>query len=89
MIDRNEAAMLYNTKRYQEAIKVFQRLGDREWVQQCYRALYHQEQKLLTGVKTVADVKAHAGTVRNMERYAKSSGDSQLIQHAQSLIKHL
>lgn len=89
MIDRNEAAMLYNTKRYQEAIKVFQRLGDREWVQQCYRALYHQEQKLLTGVKTVADVKAHAGTVRNMERYAKSSSDSQLIQHAQSLIKHL
>lgn len=89
MIDHNEAAWLYNAKRYQEAIKVFERLGERQWVINCYRALYHQEQRVLSGIKTVADIKAHAGTVRNMERYAKSSGDSQLIQHAQSLVKHL
>lgn len=89
MIDHNEAAWLYNAKRYQEAIKVFERLGERQWVVNCYKALYHQEQRALSGVKTVADIKAHAGTVRNMERYAKFSGDSQLIQHVQSLVKHL
>lgn len=89
MIDHNEAAWLYNAKRYEEAIKVFERLGERQWVVNCYRSLYHQEQKRLSGARTVADIKAHAGTVRTMERYAKLSGDSQLIQHAQSLVKHL
>lgn len=89
MIDHNEAAWLYNAKRYEEAIKVFERLGERRWVVNCYRSLYHQEQKRLSGARTVADIKAHAGTVRTMERYAKLSGDSQLIQHAQSLVKHL
>lgn len=89
MIDHNEAAWLYNAKRYQEAIKVFERLGERQWVVNCYRALYHQEQQALANIKTVADIKAQAGTIRNMERYAKASGDSQLIQHVQSLVKHL
>ncbi len=88
-IDHREAAWLYKAKRYQEAIKLFERLGDRQWVMNCYRALYAQEQRALSGVKTVADIKAHASVIRTMERYAKLSGDSQLIQHAQSLVKHL
>ena len=89
MIDHNEAAWLYNAKRYQEAIKIFERLGERQWVVNCYKALYHEEQKMLTGAKTVADLKAHAGTVRTMERYAKASGDAGLINHVQSLVKYL
>lgn len=89
MIDHNEAAWLYNAKRYQEAIKLFERLGERQWVVNCYKALYHEEQRHLSGVKTVTDMKAHANTIRTMERYAKLSGDSQLIQHAQSLVKYL
>ena len=89
MIDHNEAAWLYNAKRYQEAIKIFERLGERQWVVNCYKALYHEEQKMLTGAKTVADLKAHAGTVRTMERYAKASGDASLINHVQSLVKYL
>ena len=89
MIDHNEAAWLYNAKRYQEAIKLFERLGERQWVANCYKALYHQEQQRLGSMKTVDDVKANAGTIRTMERHAKASGDSQLIQHVQSLIRHL
>lgn len=89
MIDHNEAAWLYNAKRYHEAITLFERLGERQWVVNCYKALYHHEQRALSGAKTVADIKAQAGTVRNMERYAKASGDSQLMQHAQSLVKYL
>ena len=89
MIDHNEAASLYGAKRYQEAVKIFQRLGDQQRVQQCYRALYSHEQQSLGGIKTVADVQANAGTIRSMERYAKLSGDQQLMRHAQSLVKHL
>lgn len=89
MIDHNEAAWLYNAKRYQEAIKIFERLGERQWVVNCYKALYYEEQKMLTGARTVADLKAHAGTVRTMERYAKASGDAGLINHVQSLVKYL
>lgn len=89
MIDHNEAAWLYNAKRYQEASKIFERMGDRQRAANCYRALYYEEQRALSGVRTVEGMKAHASTIRNMERYAKASGDHQLLQHVQSLVKHL
>lgn len=88
-IDRQEAAWLYNAQRYHEAIELYQRMGDRDMVRQGYRALYAKEQEALKGVRTTEDLKSRAGTVRTMERYAKASGDAQLIKHIQSLTKHL
>ncbi len=89
IIDINEAVSLYNTKQYQAAVRMYQRLGDKKMVNQCYRALYVQEQARLGRIKTTSDVKANASIIRNMERYAKLSGDSELMKHAQSLVKHL
>ena len=88
-VDQGEAAHLYNLKQYQAAVKFYERLGDRKMVQHCYRGLYIQEQTKLSSISTVADVKANAGTIRSMERYAKLSGDAQLMRHAKSLTKHL
>ena len=88
-IDRNEAAHLYNAKQYDAARKIYSRLNDTKMVQQCYRGLYVQAQNRLGTIKTADDVKANANTVRTMERYAKRSGDAQLMQSARNLAKHL
>lgn len=88
-VDQSEAAHLYNLKQYSAAVKFYERLGDRTMVQHCYRGLYVQEQAKLSSISTVADVKANAGTIRSMERYAKLSGDAQLVRHVKSLAKHL
>ena len=88
-IDHNEAVHLYNTEQYSSAVKLFQRIGQRDMAKRCYRALYVQEQGKLGGVRTVADIKAHAGIIRTMERYAKQAGDADLLKHVQSLVKHL
>ena len=88
-IDRNEAAHLYNAKQYDTARKLYSRLNDTKMVQQCYRGLYVQAQNRLGTIKTADDVKANANTVRTMERYAKRSGDAQLMQNARNLAKHL
>jgi hypothetical protein len=88
-IDQHEAAYFYNLKQYQQAIKYYERLGDRKMIGQCYRGLYVQEQSRLGSIKTTADIRANAGIIRSMERYAKLSGDSQLTRHVQSLTKHL
>lgn len=89
IIDSNEAAHLYNTKQYEAAAKLYGRLGQRDMAGQCYRGLYVGEQNKLSAIKTTADVKANASTIRMMERYAKLSGDAGLIKHAQSLAKYL
>jgi hypothetical protein len=88
-IDRNEAAYLYNARNYEAAVRIFSRLGDTPMVKQSYRALYVAAQTQLKGVRTVGGMKAHAGTIRTMERYAKLSGDAGLLKHVQSLTKHL
>lgn len=87
--DRAEAAHLYNLKQYQAAAKIYSRVSDVVMLANCYRALYLVEQSKLKGVKTASDLKNHAGVVRNLERYAKKSGDTALIKHAKSLSKHL
>lgn len=88
-IDRHEAAYLYKSKQYLAAAKIYERLRDKTWAGNSYRGLYVQEQSKLGRIKTVADVKANAGTIRSMERYARLSGDKQLQKHAANLVKHL
>lgn len=89
VINRNEAAYLFNAQRYQEAIALFERLKDADMVRRCYRGLYVQQQARLGGLKTVADIKAQAGTIRLMEKYARASGDRELTRHAATLTKYL
>lgn len=89
MIDGREAARFYEMKRYHEALKLYERIGAADAVSHCYRGLYIQEQAKLGAIKTSGDLKGKAGTVRTMERYARASGDKQLIEHARSLASHL
>lgn len=88
-INSHEAAALYKRKSYDAARKLYEHIGDRDMVAQCYRALYAETQKQLAGVKTTKELASHASTVRTMHRYAKLAGDAKLIQHAQSLLKQM
>lgn len=89
MIDGREAAHLYDAKRYHEALKLYERIGAADAAKHCYRGLYIQEQAKLGAIKTSEDLKGKVSTVRTMERYARASGDTQLIEHARSLVKYL
>ena len=89
MIDHDEAGYLFNSKLYEQAAKIYERLGDRNMVQQSYKGAYAEEQHKLKGAKSVADIKAHAHVVRNLQRFARVSGDSGLRNHADSLAKYL
>ncbi len=88
-IDVGEATQLFNAKRYHEALKLYERVGDRDMQQRCYKGLYAQEQAKLRGIKTTADLKAHAGTIRTMQRYANASGDTKLMQYCDQLVRWL
>lgn len=88
-ISQSEAAHLFNSRHYEAALKIYQRLGDKDMQRRCYRALYGQKQAQLGTLKTVADIKAQAGTIRQMERYARQSADGQLIKHVSQLVKYL
>jgi hypothetical protein len=89
MIDGREASHLYDAKRYHEALKLYERIGAADAVKHCYRGLYIQEQAKLGVIRTSEDLKGKKGTIRTMERYARASGDKQLIEHVRSLAKHL
>jgi len=89
MIDEREAVSLYQAARYQDALKLYKKVGSRDGIRQSYRALYVQTQADLKRMHTTDDIKAHAGTIRKMEHYAKASGDKELIEHVRSLTKYL
>jgi len=82
---QSEGAYHYNAQRYHEAIKAFKHLRDRTLVQQCYEALFFQEQAQLGSVLTVESVKKHKGTVKRMRSYAKKAGNKKLIKYSDSL----
>ena len=88
-IDTNEAAQLYNAGQYEAARKLYAKLRDEAMVEQCYKGLYVQAQQRLGTIRTADDVKANANTIRAMERYAKKSGDRQLLKSVRQLTKHL
>ena len=89
LITQDEAAYLFNSKKYEQAAKLYERLGDADMAKQSYRGAYGEEQQKLKGAKSVADIKAHAGTVRTMQRLARASGDAGLRNHADGLAKYL
>ena len=88
-IDANEAAQLYNAGQYEAARKLYAKLRDAAMVERCYKGLYVQAQQRLGTIRTADDVKANANTIRAMERYAKKSGDRQLLKSVRQLTKHL
>lgn len=89
LIDQSEAAQLFNTKQYERAAKLYERLGDKDMSRKSYYGAYGEEQRKLKGAKTVADIKSHANTIRTMQRYARASGDAGLQNHADGLAKYL
>ena len=88
-INYNEGVHLYNSKKYQSAITLFQKSGHSDMVLRCYEGLYFEQQNLLKNAKTVDDIKKLATTVRKLHHYATKSQNTKLIQHAKSLMKYL
>ena len=88
-ITQHEAVHLYKSGNYHDAIRAYERLGNRQGVKHCYQALYHQEQRKLSGVRTVEGLRAQAGTIRTMQDYARKADDQRLMEHARGLAKQL
>lgn len=79
----------YQAHRYHDAIKAFEHVGDQTRVQQCYEALFFEEQKKLGSNLTTESIKKYAGTIKRMRSYAKKSRNKKLIEYADSLNKYL
>ena len=88
-IDAHEAQHEYRKHHYQRALKLYQKLGDKEAVSACYRALYAEAQESLKKVKTIPELRAHKSTIQKMQQYARASGEQELIEHAKALSKQL
>lgn len=88
-IDEHEAVHYFNTKHYEAALKIYKRLGMTAAARQCYEALYVQAQSQLGNPRTAQEQKGNARTIRRMERYARESGNSKLVEHVHSLTKYL
>jgi hypothetical protein len=86
---RVEGKYLYDEHRYHEAIKAFERYGNRELVAKCYEALFFEEQNKLGNALTIESIQHHKSAIKTMHGYAKKSGSKQLIQHVDSLVKYL
>lgn len=84
-----EGARHYKEHRYHDAIKAFNHIGDQATVRQCYEALFFDEQKKLGTNLTTETIRSHAKTIKRMHTYAKKSGNAKLIEHANSLRKHI
>lgn len=84
-----EGVYHFNAGRYHDAIRAFRKIGDTANVKKCYEALYVDEQRKLPSRLTTESIKSHHATIKTMRRYADKSGNSQLIQHAAQLQKHL
>lgn len=85
----NEGIHHYQARRYTDAIKAFEKLGDKSLIQKCYEALFFAEQDKLGKNLTTETIKSHASTIKRMRTYAKKSGNRQLVESADSLHKHL
>ncbi len=86
---RAEGAHHYQAKRYHEAIRAFDHTDDREHVQQCYEALFFEEQAKLGTNLTTESIKQYRKTINRMRLYAKKSGNKGLIEHTNALSQHL
>lgn len=85
----NEGIHHYQAHRYTNAITAFEKIGDKSLVQKCYEALFFVEQNKLGNNLTTESIKAHANTIKHMHNYAKKSGNSKLVDAADSMRKHL
>lgn len=89
VILNNEGVYYFNAKKYHDAIKSFEKLGNQKQINHCYEALFFTEQNKLGNTMTAETIKSHASTIKRMKTYAKKSGNKQLVDSADSLLKYL
>lgn len=84
-----EGARNYNEGRFEQAIQAFKKVNDRKSIEKCYSAMFFAEQATLPKQLTSESIKGHAKTIKYMQNYAKKSGDTELVQHVERLVKYL
>lgn len=84
-IDYNEGVVYLNKGDYNRALTIFKRMNNSKLVKQCYIGLYSKEQKKLSHIKTIPDLKKHRTTINKLNYYAQKSGDPKLSLHAKKL----
>lgn len=83
-----EGARHYEAHRYHDAIRAFEKIGETQLVKHSYEGLFFEEQAKLGKNLTTDDLKNRVSTLKRMRTYAKKSGNSKLLEHADNLLKH-
>lgn len=84
---RGEGARHYEARRYHDAIRAFEKIGETQLIKHSYEGLFFEEQAKLSKNLTTADLKNHTPTLKRMRNYAKKSGNSKLVDHVDNLLK--
>lgn len=84
-----EGAYHYQAGRYHDALKAFTQADNKASVRYCYEGLFFAEQAKLGTNLTNETIKQYAAVIKRMRSYAKKSGNSKLMKHADGLYKYL
>lgn len=88
-IYRAEGAYYYNQKKFSEAMKAFNAVGNHEAVKKCYEGMFFEAQNLLPKQLTSKAIAGNRKVISRMRQYALKSGNKDLIKHVDQLRQHL
>lgn len=84
-----EGVYYFNQQKFHMAIKAFRKVGDQAAVKRCYEGLFFEAQNQLPEQLTTKTIKNSRKVIEKMSDYARKSGNTELVKHADSLRKHL
>lgn len=86
---RAEGAYYYNQKKFSEALKAFNEVGDQMAVKKCYEGMFFDAQNQLPKQLTSKTIINHRKAVSKMRHFAQKSGNKDLIKHVDQLRQYL
>ncbi|MBC7581775.1 hypothetical protein H7097_02800 [Aeromicrobium sp.] len=86
---RSMGMRYYKAQNYQNAAQAFKRSKDVALIASCYKALFFDEQAKLARQPSTRSIKKYSVPIKRMHRYAKKSGNKQLLKHANKLRREL
>lgn len=88
-IQYNHGVYCLNNKKYQSAIKLFQKIRRDDLVKKCYRGLFFQTQAKLGSRVSQEVARQNKPTINTLKSYANKSGDKDLIDYVRQIEKML
>lgn len=87
VVKRNFAVNLYEKKKYEKSLKIFEEVGDDKGQKACLSAIYNDLAKKVSGVKTRESFKSKKHIYLKMLQIAKKLGDNNLVDNLNNVLK--